>query len=169
MPKPALRPNGSRRRPDEGWEAFTEKVLEAARKKRRKPQQSAAQLANLRPMPMPIVYKRQCVAIAGMTGARCRKGAAPGAERCHKHGGILEAPGHPTTIRLVTEGRIAGHREARRAFYAYDRQTRTTVDAALAAGGAPRNIKLRLQGAQALNADDGGLAWRRWCKEISRR
>lgn len=169
--KPTIDERGARRRPEGGWEAFTDAVLEAASDRRRgRPRnQSPAQLANLRKSGTPNVGGRPCIATT-RAGTPCKRGAARGAERCSKHGGLLEAPAHPSNIRNLAP-RIPDMRanvEARTEFYRFPRSTRQAVhQAAHTQGEARRAWTTLLAGAQALHADDTGAAFRRWLKEIT--
>lgn len=170
MKKSDLRPNGSRKRPPGGYEAFWRAVAEAARKKRRKPNQTPAQLANLRPIPPELAGRGGCVAIAGSTGKQCRLAPVKGGARCQVHGGLFEVPNHRANIAAVDEGRRSPDwAEARRAYYEFDRSTRKAVEQAYdAVGRSPRRRPwpTLLIGAQAITADVTGAAFRRWIENI---
>ena len=132
-----------------------------------------AQLANLTVRHGGPIGRGGCTAIRSSTGERCKNAPVRGAERCRMHGGLLEVPGHQANARALFTGRLdPGYADARRQFYAFDRDIRQAVHHAQekVGGAKPRRGRYHwptlLAGAQALALDDEGLAFRRWLAAI---
>lgn len=94
MGRPRITPSGYRRSPEEGWEEFDRKVEEAAAKRRAHARRHGP-LENLKVAGRFDQCARapRCIATA-KAGHQCGQPAVRGAERCAKHGGLLEVPHH---------------------------------------------------------------------------
>lgn len=157
---------------------FEELVRQAAAKrpKRTKRATPASNIAHLRPGRIKELRLRapQCQQIKA-DGHRCNGRAMRGAKRCNMHGGAFDVPDHPANIKKLEEGHFAEllvRESQRREFYAHDRETREHVKGVYLKameGRCPARGQFYTQlniGAQAFNADDGGLAYRRWVKSL---
>ncbi len=173
-------PCGGRIRPDGGWAGYLQAVREAAvaakRRERPKHEITKSQLDALRPGRIRLVDKApRCAAIAVKTGNRCRCAAVRGSTLCHNHGGLMEVPQHPATIRIW--GGEAGERmqaaiDARIAFAAFPKAIKDAVGSAFRATvDAKRRRRGKwptlLAGAQALDNDPSGKSFRRWLADLN--
>jgi hypothetical protein len=145
---------------------MTPKQLEAVKETGRKTR-------NLQPGRIWLTKKApQCVVIK-RSGERCKAPAMRGARRCYYHGGAYEVPEHPTSRRLLREGKL-DLADARVAAVQKWRMTPEENKQAVEDVAGPwtaRRSPLHAEGAEAIGAidQDGGAAWRAFvkkCKEM---
>jgi len=154
------------------WKEFMQRVSDAAVKEAGRVRMAPddPRRDNLRPEPgfKPPPPDRTCQFVhtkGAKKGRRCRQWAMRGATRCMRHGGYREVPEHPATVRRLSKIiTVDARKKMRRRVIDADPKLRRIVQKALASMGIPRRPETVVIGIEALEADDGGRAWRRFCE-----
>lgn len=150
------------------WEEYVERARRAERRGRAgaKPGTDNRDNFTHKPLTWPAPEEKRCTFEGKVLGRRCKAYAVKGASRCWMHGGLREVPDHPANGRAYRKGLIDQHTQhlsARDKLYSeVSPQERESAREACRANGIPA-IPLNLMAAvEALRADDGGRAWRRF-------
>lgn len=154
------------------WAEFVERVAAAAKPKSNRPGNTATlshagDASSLWGEPIPA--DRRCTFThrkGDNAGKRCGNWAMKGAKRCRAHGGYRQNPEHPATARRLADVLAVDlTRKARATLRDADPRARSAVEQALTEIQIPRRPETVLQGIEALQADDGGRAWRRFLQQ----
>lgn len=146
------------------WQEYRERARRAARNLNK-----PGNPASLNPDTRPDLWDgtrpddRQCAFVGKVLGRRCKKWTVRGATRCEKHGGLREVPDHTGNGRLWIKGLVEDqeqHRQARDQVARMDKRQRAEAERAAFTAGIPRTPRNILEAVRALEADDGGRAWR---------
>lgn len=154
------------------WAEFMARVTAAAAKKPPRPKRPAPK----HPPPvnkiMPPPEDRRCAFIHSKghrKGRRCGQWAMNGGTRCWAHGGYRETPENPATIRRLDRILVLDRRHRINATYSQaDKKLVRLVRKVLRERGIPLRPETVLLGVAALEADDGGRAWRRFEQAMQR-
>jgi hypothetical protein len=165
---PARRPTrNNQKHQGDTWDAFLEKVAEAARKRPKRAGIKGKRLPKSGDPTGLWPAKITCDFLRGAAQVRCRSWPMKGATRCVRHGGLRQNPAHPATVRLYQSGEIAKADQRKRARaelatgdYPELASIRDAIKARTGQKAIPSHVLL--EGIRAAREDDGGMAWRRF-------
>lgn len=106
----------------------------------------------------------RCIAIANHSGKQCKQPALRGATRCRFHGGVLQVPEHPVSIRRILTGYETKRNTIRAAWAKWGAAPPHIRKDVEAIAGPNAHITTKAAGAAAHpdSAQDQGAAWRAW-------